>query len=138
MKKKIMVKDIEELPAVAESLLNFCKYDRIFAFYGEIGAGKTTFIKAICGLLGIKDNVVSPSFAIVNEYKGEGTVYHMDFYRLKDEQEAIEIGLEEYFGSDAFVFIEWPSKIDRFLPESVVRVDIQVTNGSRKITITRP
>lgn len=126
---------------------------RVVAFYGRMGAGKTTFIKAVCEVMGVEDTVTSPTFAIVNEYltlpslSGEaaategiplaGTrraVYHFDFYRVKDVHEAYDIGCEEYFYSGCPCFIEWPEVVEELLPEDTVRVRIEVLgNGSRLI-----
>lgn len=102
-----------------------------------MGAGKTTLIKAMCEHLGVTDVVTSPTFSIVNEYAGAGQkIYHFDFYRLKNQAEALDLGYEEYFYSDAWCFIEWPEKIPDLLPEKFVRVNIQVMpDGSRQITI---
>lgn len=110
----------------------------VFAFYGEMGAGKTTFIKAICEALGIEDVINSPTFAIINEYtKPSGEpVYHFDFYRLKKEQEAFDIGCEDYFSSGYTCFIEWPEKIGAILPENSTRVDLSVQpDGTRTIDV---
>lgn len=110
----------------------------VFAFYGEMGAGKTTFIKAVCEALGIEDIINSPTFAIINEYtKPSGEpVYHFDFYRLKKEQEAFDIGCEDYFASGHTCFIEWPEKIGSILPEDAIRVEITVQpDGARMIEL---
>ena len=110
---------------------------KVFAFYGKMGAGKTTFIKAICEALGVEDVVTSPTFAIVNEYKApSGSVYHFDFYRIKNLREAYDIGCEEYFYSGQPCFIEWPELIEELLPEDAVRVNIEVhDNGSRTVRL---
>ncbi|MBO7119416.1 MAG: tRNA (adenosine(37)-N6)-threonylcarbamoyltransferase complex ATPase subunit type 1 TsaE [Bacteroidaceae bacterium] len=110
----------------------------VFAFYGKMGAGKTTFIKAICEALGVKDTVASPTFAIVNEYAdAQGQpVYHFDFYRIKNLKEAYDIGCEDYFYSGRPCFIEWPELVEELLPEDTVRVDIQVLEDeTRTVTI---
>ena len=110
---------------------------KVFAFYGKMGAGKTTFIKAICEALGVEDVVASPTFAIVNEYMTpEGSVYHFDFYRIKNLREAYDIGTEEYFYSGCPCFIEWPELIEELLPEEAVRVCIEVhEDGSRTVSL---
>lgn len=110
----------------------------VFAFYGNMGAGKTTFIKAICSELGVSENITSPSFALINEYisKNNRLLYHFDCYRLKDIREAYDIGADEYFYSGELCFIEWPEKIEELLPPDKVNVSILVLpNESREITI---
>ena len=108
--------------------------NRVFAFYGKMGAGKTTFIKAICEAMGVKDVVASPTFAIVNEYAdAEGQpVYHFDFYRIKNLREAYDIGCEEYFYSGYPCFIEWPEMVEELLPEDVVSVRIEVSENEER------
>ena len=92
-----------------------------------MGAGKTTFIKAICQYLGVKEHATSPTFSIVNEYVGtEGKIYHFDFYRLKNETEALDMGYEEYFYSGSYCFVEWPEKIPNLLPDHYIRVSVEV------------
>jgi len=119
------VSDITELSRVADQLLSFAGNEKIFLFYGDMGAGKTTFIKAVCAQLGVQDMVSSPTFSIVNEYKaGNGMVFHFDFYRLKDETEALDLGYEDYFYSGNYCFIEWPEKIPRLIPEHFIKVSI--------------
>lgn len=127
---------VEQLPDVARKLLdNFCE-ERFFAFFGKMGVGKTTLIKELCQQLGVEDTVCSPTFAIVNSYStGEGNpVYHFDFYRLKNVDEAFDIGYEEYFYSGEYCFTEWTEKIEELLPEHYVRVEIEETNGIRTLT----
>ena len=109
---------------------------RVFAFYGTMGAGKTTFIKAVCQQLGVTDDVVaSPTFAIVNEYKGTpGPIFHFDFYRIKKISEAYDIGCEDYFYSGDLCFIEWPELIEPLLPDDAVCVTIEAQpDGSRTV-----
>lgn len=110
----------------------------VFAFYGKMGAGKTTFIKAVCEALGVTDPVASPTFAIVNEY-ADGTgqpIFHFDFYRIKNLREAIDIGCEDYFYSGRPCFIEWPELIEELLPDDTVKVCIEVMQDeSRRITM---
>lgn len=123
---------------VSEELLSHCKNDKIFLFYGELGSGKTTFIKSICKLLGVKNLVTSPTFSIVNEYKNNNeTIYHLDFYRLKNINEAYDIGLEEYFSNGSYCFVEWPSTIEKILPVNAVKIFIENIEGKRILKIIR-
>ena len=115
----------------------------VYTFYGAMGAGKTTFINALCRELGVESDMTnSPSFAIINEYRSDTTaelIYHFDCYRLENEQEAIDIDAEDYFDSGALCFIEWPERIEGLLPDDTVRVDIVVNDDeSRTITLTTP
>ena len=107
----------------------------VFAFYGKMGAGKTTFIKAVCEELGVEDVITSPTFAIVNEYRSDTTgelIYHFDFYRIKKIEEVYDMGYEDYFYSGALCFIEWPELIEELLPEEAVKVTIEENaEGSR-------
>ncbi len=126
---KLTVHGTNQLPQAALDFLAATNQAAgIFAFYGEMGAGKTSFIKAICEAMGIKDVINSPTFAIINEYtKPSGEpVYHFDFYRLKKEQEAFDIGCDDYFSSGCTCFIEWPEKIGTLLPDNSTRVEITV------------
>ena len=124
-----------ELNSIAEQLLKAHQEARIFAFYGKMGAGKTTFIKSICEQLKVIDTAISPSFGIINEYKTstELPAYHFDFYRIKSITEFLDLGCEEYFYSGAFCFIEWPEKIADFLPADSIAVTIEEKNGKRFI-----
>lgn len=129
----------EEVSAL--ELLKAAEPHRVFAFDGQMGAGKTTFIKKLCEEMGIIDVVNSPTFAIVNVYDVEqpykGEVYHFDCYRLKDIREAMDFGAEEYLYSGNYCFIEWPEKIETLLPEDSVWVKIEpMENGDRRLTIT--
>ncbi len=126
-----------QLPAIASEILSLAKDSRIFLFYGDMGAGKTTLIKSLCECLGTTETVTSPTFSIVNEYIGNSNkIYHFDFYRLKNQTEALDMGYEEYFYSDAYCFIEWPEKIPGLLPERYISIKIKVTDDdSRQITI---
>jgi tRNA threonylcarbamoyladenosine biosynthesis protein TsaE len=128
----------EELHAIAARLIECHNDKRIFAFHGEMGAGKTTFIKAICNCLEVTDTVSSPTFAIVNEYltKAMGSVYHFDLYRLKSWTEMLEIGYEDYFYSNNYCLLEWPEKIVNLLPEETIHVDIVVSQDGSFRTIT--
>ena len=107
---------------------------RVFAFYGKMGAGKTTFVKAVCEELGVEDVITSPTFAIINEYEGDETIYHFDFYRIKKLEEVYDMGYEDYFYSGALCFIEWPELIEEILPDDAVRVSItEQADGSRLV-----
>ena len=134
---EIRIDNIEGLEAAAREFVEAMGDRKVFAFYGKMGAGKTTFIKAICEALGVEDVVASPTFAIVNEYMTpEGSVYHFDFYRIKNLREAYDIGTEEYFYSGCPCFIEWPELIEELLPEEAVRVCIEVhKDGSRTVSL---
>ena len=117
---------LEELPVIARKILNEFPDERIFALYGDLGAGKTTLIKALCAALGSKDEVTSPSFAIVNEYESGGIdlIYHFDFYRIKKLEEVLDIGYEEYLYSGYYCFLEWADKIEELLPDRFVYINI--------------
>jgi len=129
----------DQLPAIAAEIVSFASNIRIFLFYGDMGAGKTTLIKALCGQLGSTDNIASPTFAIVNEYQAtKGNIYHFDFYRLKNQMEALDIGFEEYLYSGNYCFIEWPEKIPDLLPLHYISIKIEVLeNNSRSLSITQ-
>ena len=133
---KMVVSNISGLPAAASALLGEHKTSRIFALYGEMGAGKTTFIRELCRELGSVDNVVSPTFTLVNQYlddKGE-PMYHFDFYRINSISEVFDFGIEEYLTGESYCFLEWPEKIEAILPEGTVIVRITVeADGSRTI-----
>ena len=129
----------DQLQEAAEQIISFAADERVFLFYGSMGAGKTTLIKSICERLGVKEPVSSPTFSIINEYAGaSGSIFHFDFYRLKTETEALDMGYEEYFYSGNYCFIEWPEKIAGLLPGHYVRVDLNVlSNNERLLTFTK-
>ena len=137
MQHSITINNLSELPAAAKQFLQICEGKKVFAFNGQMGAGKTTFIKAICEALGVKDTISSPTFSLVNEYlSGNGEkIYHFDFYRIKDPSEAYDMGFEEYVYSKGYCFIEWPEKIDELLPKECVKVNITVEGEKRVILI---
>jgi hydrolase, P-loop family len=134
---KLQLTDIE---CVARQFVEEQSDGRVFAFYGQMGAGKTTFIAAVCKALGIEEPVNSPTFAIVNEYVADNgeTVYHFDCYRLNTLRDALNIGIEEYFASGNICFIEWAENIEELLPVDTVRVNIVVEDdGSREVSVCK-
>ncbi len=136
--KELIIKDIDSINETAREFIKLIDQDTVFAFYGDMGAGKTTFIKAICEELGVTDVINSPTFAIVNEYRSATAelIYHFDFYRINKIEEAYDFGYEDYFYSGALCFIEWPEKIEEILPGDVVKVNIRENeDGSRSVLI---
>ena len=132
---EIKIQDLEHINEAAKQFVAQIGDHKVFAFYGSMGAGKTTFIKAVCEELGVEDVITSPTFAIINEYTGqEGTIYHFDFYRIKKLEEVYDMGYEDYFYSGALCFNEWPELIEEVLPEDAVKVSItEKEDGSRAI-----
>ena len=133
---------ISSLDTIQESAKEFVRQmgdDTVFAFYGKMGAGKTTFIKALCKELGVEDEVNSPTFAIINEYRSQTTaelIYHFDFYRIKKLEEVYDLGYEDYFYSGALCFIEWPELVEELLPLDSKKVIItENSDGTRTITV---
>lgn len=134
---EINLYSLEQLPDCARQFVDAMDGRKIFGFYGKMGVGKTTFIKAVCEQLGVTDNITSPTFAIVNEYlDGDGNpIYHFDFYRIKRQEEVLDIGFDEYVGSGHLCMMEWPEYIEDFLPEETVKVYIEEhDDGSRVLT----
>jgi len=135
----ITIKDLDHIEDAAREFIKQMGDDTVFAFYGKMGAGKTTFIKALCKLLGVEDEVNSPTFAIINEYRSETTaelIYHFDFYRIKKLEEVYDLGYEDYFYSGALCFIEWPELVEELLPLDAKKVTItENSDGSRTITL---
>ena len=132
------IDSLRDLPDAAEAILAQAGDHRVVAFYGEMGAGKTTLIRAICDRLGVTDAISSPTFALVNHYVGDGgrNIYHFDFYRIDRLEEAFDLGYDEYFDSDALCLVEWPEKIEPLLPDDTLNVRIGVTGPtSRPVTI---
>ena len=131
------INNIEELSKVSELLIDWRDYSNIVAFYGNMGAGKTTLIKNLCAKLGVQDEVNSPTFALVNEYQTENldSVFHFDFYRIKSLEEVFDIGYEDYFYGGNLCLLEWPELIDPLMPEHFIKVEITLgeTDTSRKI-----
>ncbi len=134
---ELKINNLNEINAVAREFLAALGGRTIIAFYGKMGVGKTTFIKAVCEELGVTDVINSPTFAIVNEYlAGDGSpVYHFDFYRIKRPEELFDIGFEEYVDSGALCFMEWPEQAGDFLPEETLAVSItENPDGSRTVS----
>ena len=134
---EIRIKDINQIRSAARQFIDSMPAGKVFAFYAKMGAGKTTFIKAICEEMGVDDVITSPTFAIVNEYETAEaeTIYHFDFYRIKKLDEVYDMGYEEYFYSGNLCFIEWPELIEDLLPEDATKVTIEeAEDGSRVIT----
>jgi len=137
---EIIIKDKRHLSVAARQLLKHAGEKKLFAFYGSMGAGKTTIIKAVCELLGAVDIISSPTFTLVNEYRTSGgeTLYHIDFYRIKKQEEVYDFGIEEYLTGDSYCFMEWPELIEEILPPETVIVRISVNeNEQRTLSISK-
>jgi len=134
----LQVNSTDELPMAARQILDKTKGEKIFVFKGEMGSGKTTMIKNFCTQLGVVSPMSSPTFSLINEYetKGGEVIYHFDFYRLEDEQEAFDYGYEDYFFSGNYCFIEWPEKIPSLLPSQFALIQIEIKEELRVITVT--
>jgi len=127
-----------EIPGIAEEFLKIINGFRHVAFYGDMGSGKTTFIKGLCNILGTGDLVSSPTFTIVNEYDLEGgdLIYHFDFYRIKKSEELLDIGFYDYCSENNYVFIEWPEKAEEIIPDDFIRVILKVSDSKRILSFT--
>ena len=140
---EIKINSLDSIREAARQFIDGIGQHRVFAFYGNMGAGKTTFVKAICEELGVDDVITSPTFAIINEYALDSdllpdvsSVYHFDFYRIKKLEEVYDMGYEDYFYSGALCFIEWPELIEELLPEDAVKVSIKENpDGSRTVEV---
>lgn len=136
---EIKIDQLAGINQAAKSFIEKMEQNSVFAFYGEMGAGKTTFIKAVCEELGVTDVITSPTFSIVNEYRSESTgelIYHFDFYRINKLEEVYDMGYEDYFYSGATCFIEWPELVEDLLPGDAVKVNIKENeDGSRSLSI---
>ena len=136
---EIKIEKLDNIREAAKQFIANIGDSTVFAFYGNMGAGKTTFVKAVCEELGVDDVITSPTFSIVNEYRSEQTgelIYHFDFYRVKKIEEVYGMGFEDYFYSGALCFIEWPELCEEVLPDDTVKVSInEEPDGSRTITL---
>lgn len=133
---EITIKSLDTIQEAAKEFINRMGEGKEFAFYGKMGAGKTTFIKALCETLGVKDVITSPTFSLINEYTdGKGnSIYHFDFYRIKKLEEVYDMGYEDYFYSGNLCLLEWPELIEEILPENVIKVTIEEqADGTRKL-----
>jgi len=133
---EIIIDSLESIHVAAKQFVESMDSNTVFAFYGRMGAGKTTFIKALCVELGVMDVITSPTFAIVNEYRSETTaelIYHFDFYRIRKLDEVFDMGYEDYFYSGCLCFIEWPELIEELLPEDAVKVTIEEQEGGCRV-----
>jgi tRNA threonylcarbamoyladenosine biosynthesis protein TsaE len=135
---EIKIQSLETIHEAAKQFVAEMGDNTVFAFYGKMGAGKTTFIKAVCEVLGVEDVITSPTFAIVNEYRStiaDELIYHFDFYRIKKLSEVYDMGYEDYFFSGAICFIEWPELVEELLPGDAIKVKIEEeADGSRSVS----
>ena len=136
---EIKIQSLEHIHEAAREFIAAMGDNTVFALYGKMGAGKTTFIKALCQELGVEDVVTSPTFAVINEYRSDiagELIYHFDFYRIKKLEEVYDMGYEDYFYSGALCFIEWPELVEELLPGNTIKVTIEeLEGGSRKLTM---
>lgn len=134
---EITIKSLDTIHEAAKEFVKEMGEGKVFAFYGKMGAGKTTFIKALCEVLGVEDVITSPTFAIINEYTDgkDDPIYHFDFYRIKKLEEVYDMGYEDYFYSGNLCLLEWPELIEDILPENVIKVTIEEQpDGTRKLS----
>lgn len=134
---EITIKSLDTIHEATKEFVNAMGDGKVFAFYGKMGAGKTTFIKALCEVLGVEDVITSPTFAIINEYTdgNDDPIYHFDFYRIKKLEEVYDMGYEDYFYSGNLCLLEWPELIEEVLPKNVIKVTIEEQpDGTRKLT----
>ena len=136
---EIKIQSLEHIHEAAREFIAAMGDNTVFALYGKMGAGKTTFIRALCQELGVEDVVTSPTFAVINEYRSDiagELIYHFDFYRIKKLEEVYDMGYEDYFYSGALCFIEWPELVEELLPGNTIKVTIEeLEDGSRKLTM---
>lgn len=129
---EIVLKDQEDLPAAATTILDFAGNTRVFMFYAPMGAGKTSLIKELCATLGSKDSFSSPTYSIINEYHSpSGKLFHLDLYRIKSQEELFDLGMEEILGGDLYCFIEWPELAESMIDVNYLKIDIEVKDNIR-------
>ena len=139
MTEKYITNDVTGTFDVASSFANTLKPGAVVSLTGELGSGKTVFAKGVARALGVKDNVVSPTFTLINEYHGDEVIYHMDFYRLNSLEEILNIGVDDYFFSDGICLVEWAEKMGKIFPDNAIKVVIiHVKGNNREIIIERP
>ncbi len=138
-KKQFTAPSEDALSLIAQEIVRFIGKPAIVLFYGAMGVGKTTLIRSLCQALGVAESISSPTFSLVNEYQTQAgkTLYHFDFYRVETPEEALDMGVEEYFYSGNYCLVEWPEKIDDYLPENSVQIMITEENGIRTIEVER-
>jgi len=138
---EIKIQSLDQIHEAAKEFIAAMGENTVFALYGKMGAGKTTFVKAVCEELGVTDMITSPTFAIVNEYRSEDTaelIYHFDFYRINKLEEVYDMGYEDYFYSGALCFIEWPELVEELLPGNTIKVSIEEQkDGTRNVTLNQ-
>lgn len=135
---EIKIKSLDGIADAARQFVDAMGENKVFAMFGPMGVGKTTFVKAVCEILGVEDTITSPTFAIVNEYRANtgGQIFHFDFYRIRKVEEVYDMGYEDYVYSGAVCFLEWPELIEELLPEDAVRVTLsEEEDGTRTITL---
>jgi tRNA threonylcarbamoyladenosine biosynthesis protein TsaE len=132
---------LEDIDATAKQFLQMCSGHKVFAFAGDLGAGKTTFINSLCKVLGVEENITSPTYSIIQEYlsKNNNIIYHIDLYRIKSRMEAMEAGIEDCLNSKEFCMVEWPERVPDILPDNTVFTSIEILSANeRKLIITLP
>ena len=134
---QLICENIGEIKDIARKILQCCPTNKKFLFFGDMGVGKTTLIKELSLQLGVLDNVSSPTYSIINEYstKNKGKIYHFDFYRLKNEYEAFDLGCEEYFLSNAYCFVEWPERVPNLIDDNMIKINMSLKLNNRIIDI---
>lgn len=137
--KQFTASSEEALPSIAQEIVEFIGKSTVVLFYGVMGVGKTTLIRSLCQALGVEELISSPTFSLVNEYQTQAgeTVFHFDFYRIETPEEALDMGVEEYFYSGNYCLVEWPEKINEYLPENAIQIKITEENGIRAISVAK-